>query len=66
LTITKEDAMTRAYTPRLKVTAAGIGGAITAVLVWILGVYGTVIPPDVASAITTIVSFAAGYIRAEA
>jgi hypothetical protein len=54
-------------TPTPKVAAAGIAGAISIILVWVLnsGV-GVDVPPEVASAFTTVVAFAAGYIKAPA
>lgn len=49
--------------PVPKVAAAGIGGAIAAVLVWIAHVSGLDMPPEVAAAFATIVSFGAGYLQ---
>lgn len=51
----------RAPTP--KVAAAGGAGAATVVIVWLLGMAGVAVPPEVASAITALLSFAAGYLR---
>jgi hypothetical protein len=49
--------------PVRKVTAAGLAGAITAIIVWILATAFKVdIPPEIASAITIIVAFAAAYL----
>jgi len=45
-----------------KVQNAGIAGALTVVLVWAATLLGVEVPPEVASAITTILSFAAGFI----
>lgn len=45
-----------------KVAAGGVAGAVTIILVWILNTgAGVDVPPEVASAITTVLSFAAGY-----
>lgn len=49
--------------PTEKVAAAGIAGAITVILVWIAGEAGVVVPPEVASAFTTLVAFAAAYMK---
>lgn len=49
-------------TPTQKVAAAGIGGAITIVLVWLTKqIFNIDIPAEVASAVTAIVSFLSGY-----
>lgn len=47
--------------PQPKVLAAGVAGALTTILVYILGTQGVAIPADVAAAITTVISFVAGY-----
>ena len=52
--------------PTRKVTAMGVSGAITLVLVWILNTY--VLPPrppitgEIATALTTIVGFVVSYV----
>jgi len=51
--------------PTQKVAAAGIGGAASVVLVYILGQFGLDVPPEVASAITTLAAFVAGYMTKE-
>lgn len=52
-------------TPQPKVAAAGIAGAITVLVVFAVNLIwpDVVIPPEVASAFTAIVAFAAGYIK---
>jgi len=52
-------------TPTQKVSAAGIGGALSIVIVYVFGLLGLDMPPEVASALTAIVSFAAGYLVKE-
>ena len=47
--------------PTTKVTAGGVAGAITVLVVWILGMFNVAVPPEVASAFTVIVSFAISY-----
>lgn len=48
--------------PVRKVTAAGVAGAATAIIVWILSAAFKVnIPPEIASAITVVLAVAAGY-----
>lgn len=46
-----------------KVTAAAIGAAATLVIVFVMGLAGVEVPADVASALTLIVSVAAGYLK---
>jgi putative flippase GtrA len=46
-----------------KTTAAGIAGAVTLVIVFVLGQLGVDIPADVAAAVTTIIAFVAAYLR---
>lgn len=52
-----------AMSPEPKVTAAGVGGAFAIVLVWILGQFGVDMPAEVAAAVTTLLAFAAGWLR---
>jgi putative flippase GtrA len=48
--------------PRPKVAAAGIAGAATTILIWILNsLLGVEVPPEVAAALATILAFLAGY-----
>jgi putative flippase GtrA len=50
-------------TPQPKVIAGGIAGAITVVLLWVLGTYaGITVPQEVAASLTTIIGFAAAYL----
>ncbi len=53
------------YTPQPKVAAAGIAGAITVLLVYVMGQFGIVVPAEVASALTVLVAFGAGYLKGE-
>ena len=46
-----------------KVGAAAIGAAATLVIVFVMGQFGVEVPADVASAMTLIVSVAAGYLK---
>jgi putative flippase GtrA len=49
--------------PVRKVAAGGAAGAVTVILVWIASAAFKVdIPPEVASAITVVISFVAGYL----
>lgn len=50
-------------TPQPKVLAGGAAGAVTVVLVWAAGLGGLEVPPEVASAVTVLISFAAGYVK---
>jgi hypothetical protein len=48
--------------PRPKVAAAGIAGAATTLLIWILNSFlGVEVSPEVAAALATILAFVAGY-----
>lgn len=46
-----------------KTKAAGVAGAVTLVIVFVLGQLGVEIPPDVAAAVTVILAFAAAYLK---
>ena len=47
--------------PNLK--AGALGAAATLVIVFVMGQFGVEVPADVASALTLIVSVAAGYLK---
>ena len=51
--------------PKPKVAASGIAGALTIVIVWAAGMAGVDVPPEVASAFTVIISFAAGWLKSD-
>lgn len=51
--------------PTNKVAAAGAAGALSVLIVFIAGQLGLEIPPEAAAAITTLLSFGAGYMRLE-
>jgi hypothetical protein len=46
-----------------KVSAGATAGALSVVLVWTLAQAGVVLPPEVSSALTTLLSAAAGYMK---
>ena len=48
-----------------KVQAAGAAGATTVVLVWAASLAGLDVPPEVASAVTVLISTAAGWVKTE-
>lgn len=53
------------YTPVPKVAAAGIGGAISVVVIWALKYFWNIeLPSEVSAAVATITSFVFGYIKA--
>lgn len=52
-----------ASTPTPKMAAAGVSGALALVIVWVAGMFGVEVPPEVAAAATVIISFAAGYLK---
>lgn len=49
-------------TPQPKVIAAGLGGAVTTLVLFILSNYGIEAPPEVAAALATIIAVTFGYI----
>lgn len=51
--------------PTRKVTSAGVGGAAGIVVVWAAGLAGLEVPPEVAAAIVTLLSFGLGYLTPE-
>lgn len=51
--------------PTTKVAAGGVAGALTILVVWILGLLHVTVPPEVASALTVVISFATSYIVRE-
>lgn len=46
-----------------KVQAAGAAGAVTILLVWVASMFGLDVPPEAASAFTTLVATAAGWFK---
>jgi hypothetical protein len=53
----------RPLRPVAKVVAATVAGAVTVLLVWIAGLFRLDVPPEVAAAVTVVLSSAAGYLR---
>jgi hypothetical protein len=51
--------------PTNKVTAGGIGGALASIIVWGVSLAGVEVPPEVAAAVATVVSFALAYLVPE-
>lgn len=55
------------YTPVPKMVAAGVGGALATLAVWLLNALtGVEVPAEAAAALTALLSFAAGYIKSPA
>ena len=50
-------------TPVPKMQAAGIGGAVTTIIIAIAVAVGVDVPAEVAAALATLISFAAGYLK---
>lgn len=48
-------------TPNVKVTAGALAGALSVILVWLVGFAGVTVPPAVASAITVLLTFGVSY-----
>lgn len=51
--------------PTPKVAAAGVGGSLAVVLVWVAGLAGVEMPAEVAAAVALLLSFGAGYLKRE-
>lgn len=49
--------------PQPKVVAATAAGAATILLVWIAGLLGLAVPPEVASAVTVLLAAGAAYLK---
>ena len=58
--------MANTATPTPKMAAAGITGAVAIVLVWLAGLFGLEVPPEVAAAVAAILAFGAGYFKRDA
>ncbi len=55
------------YAPVPKVIAAGLGGALATLLVWLLSAFGgPEVPAEAAAALSALLAFAAGYLKAPA
>ena len=48
--------------PTTKVAAGGTAGALTVLVVWILGLLHVAVPPEAASALTVVISFITSYV----
>lgn len=49
-----------------KVRAAGLAGIIVTVIVWVLGnFWGIEVPPEVAAALVTVITFITGFFKKE-
>ena len=51
--------------PYPKVLAGGAAGAASVVVVWLVGLAGVEVPAGVSSAFTTLITFAAAYLKSE-
>jgi len=51
-----------ASTPQRKVVAGGATGALSSIVVWLLQQQGIDVPPEIAVAITTLLSFVVSYL----
>lgn len=51
--------------PNRKVGAAGLAGAVSIIGVWAASQFGVDVPGEVASAITTVLTFGTGYVIKE-
>ncbi len=44
-----------------KVATGALGGALSIIVIWIIGQFGIVVPPEVSSAFTIVISTASSY-----
>lgn len=51
--------------PSRKITSVALAGALTTIAVWLLALGGVEVPAQVAAALTTVLTFGAGYIVAD-
>lgn len=51
--------------PSEKMSAAGLAGAVSVLVVFVAGAAGLEVPPGVAAALTSVLAFAAGYVKRE-
>jgi len=51
-----------ALTPSNSTTFSALGGALSVIVIWVIGLFHVVIPPEVAASIAVVVSTFAGYI----
>lgn len=51
--------------PTPKMQAVGVAGAAAVVLVWVAGLLGIDMPPEVAAALAVLLNFAAGYFKTD-
>ena len=48
-----------------KVIAGGLAGAVTAILVYVISLFGVELPPEVASAVTVIITAVFAYLKTD-
>ena len=51
--------------PTTKVTTSAVTGAAIVILVWVAGMFGLDVPPEVAAAAAVVLSFGAAYVVKE-
>lgn len=49
--------------PQPKIQAAGVAGSLAVVIVYLCGMLGVEMTAEVAAAVTTLLAFAAGYLK---
>jgi hypothetical protein len=52
--------------PERKIASAGLAGALTTILVFVLSQVGVLLPPEVAAAVGVLVTVAVGYLTPSA
>ena len=57
--------MMNTYVPTRKMATVGVAGSITVMVVWAVSHFGVQVPAEVASAFTTLISFAGGWLVRE-
>jgi putative flippase GtrA len=61
----RDDEAPASAAPTSKVVTGGVAGAVTVLVVWGCSLAGLDVPAPVAAAFTTLVSFAASYLKTE-
>ncbi len=53
--------MNKEKLPNKKVAATGISGGVSVIVIWIIGLFGIIVPPEIAAAFTVVVGGLVGY-----
>jgi hypothetical protein len=53
----------RSLAPESKVVAGAVAGAVSIILVWLAGLFGLEVPPEVAAAVTVVLGAGTAYLK---